>query len=85
MGSEWFEKGAQEAVAEYCHSMDIFHSTVEEKFKDSNGNLVDRTLAFVSDIPGLVKSVMDGRGVKSPKLILSADGGQGLYLMLMIR
>ena len=47
-------------------------------FRDSNGNFVERTVAYVKDIPGFIKKITDGRGVKSPQLILSSDAGQGI-------
>ena len=82
-GDHFFEKGALSAVQEYCHSLDEYHSSKVEKFRDSNGNIVDRTIAYVENVQEFVKKISSGRGIKKPELVLSSDAGQGKLIVTL--
>ena len=81
IGSQFFEIGSSKVITEYCKSMNHLSKSETVEFEDTNGNKINRTLAYISDMKGLISEVVAGRGLSAPRMAIGSDYGQSKLIV----
>ena len=77
MGPEWFEDGVHKAATEYANSLGVYFETKVVTCKTDDGKELQRTLAYCTDLPGLLDAVGIGRGgITEEMVVISSDKGK---------
>ena len=80
IGYDVFEKGAEQALSDYCNSLGIYHTSETVTCYANDGSTYERVVAYVND----VKQFRIAAG-KDPdaEFVVSCDKGQGKVIIIM--
>lgn len=73
-GKHWFEPGST-YIEDFYSEWGDKHKWEDVWFTGSDGNPVQRSMSYVSDLPGFLQDCVNGRQVKNPRFVISADAG----------
>ena len=73
-GKHWFEPGST-YIEDFFNEWADKHKQEDAMFFDSDGDPIKRNISYVSDLPGFLNDIVNGRKVKNPRFAISADGG----------
>ena len=73
-GKHWFEPGST-YIEDFFKQWGEKHKVEDVWFTDSDGEPVQKSMSYVSDLAGFLQDCVNGRKVKNPRFVISADAG----------